>query len=261
MRFTIHYAALLAVFGSILLCPAAFGAGVEDDEKESKDLAIGTVVRIEGKVIVFKTGKGEERSLTLIGEKWGSYVGFKGIGQTVTAPQVGFGIKANIAKGDTIKGALFSPALPSFEPIPGKHTLTAKQLFDITDKNANGEVDYLEYAARIFQSQKHLPDRYAEKFDLDKNDTMNLEEFTVSLDRLDWWRVSRKSLDEWMASTDKNRDGTLDSEEAKGVVIGSHGNYDTLFKRFDRDKSGGLSASELQKYLDSVINGKKEKAE
>lgn len=133
------------------------------------------------------------------------------------------------------------------------HTLSAEELFKATDLNKNGQLDYVEYATRIFQSYKHLPDRFRSKMDTDKNDVLNLPEFTATLDNLDWWRLSRKSAEEWLNTADKDKNGQLEPEEAKTVTGTAHGKFDKLFEKLDKDKSGGLSASELQRHLDSEI--------
>lgn len=121
-------------------------------------------------------------------------------------------------------------------------------------------MDYVEYATKIFQSYKHLPDRFQNKMDTDENGVLNLQEFAATLNNLDWWRLSRKTAEEWVNTADKNKNGQLEPDEAISVTGSAHGKFDKLFSKLDKDKSGGLSASELKAHLDSAIQGKPEKS-
>ncbi len=239
-----------------LLVSSAMGA---DADKEDKDLAIGTIARVEsGRITVQKQeGKEGERTIRLTKDSTMQFVGFKGIGQPAEAPQTGFGVKAMVAAGDVVKSVIFTPAIPPLKHIPNKHKLTAPELFKASDQNKNERVDYVEYSTWIFQSYKHLPDRFISKLDTNHDDTLDLKEFTDSLGELDWWRVSRKSAQELVRDDDKDKSGDLNIEEIKALTRGAHGKLDQLFKKLDRDSSGAISPGELQPYLDSEILGKK----
>lgn len=221
-----------------------------------KVLVIGQVVSFENDRLVVREGKGTERALRLTGESGIRFVGFRGIGQPADSPQPGFGVKATVGDGDVVKGVLFTPPIPPLDEIPDKHKLTTSELFHIADQNMNGRVDYVEYSARIFQSYKHLPDRFPKRLDADGDDTLDLQEFTDSLALLDWWRLSRMSADEWVRSADKDNSGELNHEEARTVTGGAHGKFDKLFDRLDRDHSGGISTTELEPFLESNITGR-----
>lgn len=247
---------------TILLCSLSLQvitAEAKDTDKDDKDLGIGTVASIEKDRITMhrSEGKGEDRTLRLTKDSKVQYVGFKGLGQSVKAPQPGYGIKARVAHdGTTINSAVLSPPVPHIIQIPGKEKLTPEELFKAADQNKNGRVDYVEYATWIFQSSKHLPDRW-QKLDKNNDDVLDLAEFTESLDELEWWRTTRKTAEDWVREADKDKSGELNMEETKSVTGSAHGKFDKLFSKLDKDKSGGVSAAELQPFLDSALRGKK----
>jgi Ca2+-binding EF-hand superfamily protein len=175
----------------------------------------------------------------------------------VDKPGVGFALKANIAEDNTARSILFTPNFPPYNGVPDKHKLSAEELFKACDHNKDGRVDYVEYASCIYQSYKHLPDKFHKKFDSNGDDTLDLKEFTASLDALEWWSLSRKTPKEWLIFADKNKSGQLEKDEAKEVIGSAHGKFDQVFGKLDRDKSGGISELELEKFLTEAITGKK----
>lgn len=233
----------------------------EESEAGEKILLMGIVAKVEeGSLLIRKAKAGkEEQRIGLTADTRFGFVGFQGMGKPADKPTAGFAVKANLAPDNTAKFLLFSPDFPPLQEIPNKHKLTAAELFQKTDQNQDGKVDYLEYASKIFQSYKHLPDRYQSKFDTNGDDTLDLQEFTTSLDRLDWWRLSRKSAEEWVHWADKDKSGQLENEEAKTFIHAGHGDVNKLLAKLDRDKSGGISVSELETYLEANILGKKSK--
>lgn len=255
-----HHAgfAISTLLGFVLTLAANSSASAKSDEsKEEKKLAIGIVIKVEkDKIVLRKAGKEGEEVFPLDKAPSFQFVGFKGLGQSPDAPQPGFGMKANVTKDGSIKSALFAPPIPELKKIPDRHKRTPAELFQIADENKNGQVDYVEYATWIFQSYKHLPDRYKSKLDKNGDDVMDPQEFTDSLDGLAWWTISRKSAEEWVTSADKDKSGGLNLEEAKTVTGGAHGKHDKVFAKLDRDKSGELSSAELQPYLESIISKK-----
>ncbi len=246
------------LLGFTLSLAASVPASAKPDEsKEDKKLAIGIVAKVDkDRIVIRKEGKEGEEEFPLDKEPSFHFVGFKGIGQAPEAPQVGYGIKANVAQDGTIKSVLFAPQIPPLKKIPDRHKLSPEELFKIADQNKDGKVDYVEYATWIFQSYKHLPDRYKTKLDKNGDDVLDPQEFTESLDELAWWVISRKTAAEWVAAGDKDKSGGLNLEEAKTVTHGAHGKHDKVFAKLDRDKSGELSPTELQPYLDATISKK-----
>lgn len=232
-----------------------------ETEKDDKDLAIGVIGSIEGDSITVQSPESKDsknsRTLRLTKDSKIQYVGFKGSGQTADSPKVGYGVKAGVAQGDIIKGMILTPPIPALKQIPDKQKLTAEQLFKATDQNQNGQVDYVEYSNWIFQSYKHLPDRWGAKLDHNHDDILDLPEFTDSLAELPWWRTTRKTAAEWVSEADKDKSGELNMEETKSVTGSAHGKFEQLFTKLDNDKSGGISVSELQPFLDSALRGKK----
>lgn len=95
-------------------------------------------------------------------------------------------IKANVTSDNAASSILFSPDRPPLEEIPGKHILTMEQLFQAADLHGNGEINYLKYAGNVFQSYKHLPDRFQKKLDSNGDDTLNREEFSAAVELLEW---------------------------------------------------------------------------
>lgn len=244
------------------MLPTSFVQAKDADlEKDDKDLAIGVIGSIEGDIITVRSPENKDnlnsRSLRLTKDSKIQYVGFKGSGQTADSPKVGYGVKAGVAQGDLIKGMILTPPIPTLEQIPDKQKLTAEELFKATDQNKNGQVDYVEYSNWIFQSYKHLPDRWGAKFDHNHDDILDLQEFTDSLTELPWWRTTRKTAAEWVREADKDKSGELNMEETKSVTGSAHGKFDQLFGKLDMDKSGSISVSELQPFLDSALRGKK----
>lgn len=231
-----------------------------DSEKADKDLAIGVIGSIEGDLITVQSPENKDsknsRTLRLPKDSKIEYVGFKGIGQTADSPKVGYSIKAGVAEGDTIKGMLLSPPIPALKQISDKHKLTPEELFKAADQNQNAKVDFVEYSNWIFQSYKHLPDRW-KKLDTNEDDVLDLPEFTNSLDQLEWWRTTRKAAADWVREADKDKSGELNPEETRSVTGSAHGKFDQLFTKLDKDKSGGITAAELQPFLDSALRGKK----
>lgn len=227
------------------------------DEKPEKNLQMGVVVKLDDESLTVRASKSEgpERKLRITKETKFSFVGFKGLGQNVDKPAVGFAVKAHLGKDDVALSILFSPDFPPLKPITNRHKLTANELFAACDQNKDGRIDYVEYATNIFQSYKHLPDRWQNKSKLDSNgdDTLDLKEFTNSLNELAWWRLSRKTPQEWHREADKDKSGELNIEELKSVIGSAHGKIDQVFKKLDKDKSGGISVSELQPYLEAEI--------
>lgn len=222
-------------------------------EKDAKDLALGTVTKVEGRSVTLEK-KGEVRTIQFPESEWGLFMGFTGIGAERNAPMPGDWIRAAITGGYQVKNAFILPAVPPLEPIPDKHTKTAEELYAIADLDQSGEVDLVEYSTKIFQSGKHLPQHYP-RWDADGNDTLNLEEFTHSLGHSDWWRYSRKSSAQWVEESDANGSGEMERDELEALLKGHHTDFDGILADLDADESGGLTANEFQGYLDRKILG------
>ncbi|MCB1275203.1 hypothetical protein [Prosthecobacter sp.] len=242
----------LAPIVALLTLSTTVRAATDDDEK---DLAIGEIVRVEGNGMVVGK-KGEERTIQFPKDVKVAFVGFKGIGQPTDTPKAGYGIRAAISGGDTVKTATIVPAVPPLEQIPDKHKRTAAELFKVTDENQNGAVDYVEYSHRIEQSFKHMPANFP-RMDKDGDDVLNLEEFTASLDHLDWWVFSRKPAEEWVRIADIDKSGEIEEKELGEIIFGHHTDFAKNIRELDLDKSGGLSAVEFQGYMDRKILGVK----
>ena len=75
------------------------------------------------------------------------------------------------------------------------------------------------------------------------------------MQRLGWWRLSRKTPETWLKEADRNKSGELDLEELRGVIGSAHGKLDKVFAKLDKDRSGGISVGELTPYLNAEIAG------
>lgn len=229
-----------------------------DDGDGEKNLFMGIVTQVAADHIVARpAGKdGEERTLRITPETKFDFVGFQGIGKPTDKPGVGFAFKASLAKGDVAKSILFSPNYPSRKSPENRHKMKPEELFKATDLNSNGNVDFVEYGSVIFQSYKHYPDRFRKKLDQNHDDVLDFKEFANSLELLEWWRLSRKTTEDWVKASDKNSNGQLEQEELRALIGDAHGKLEQLFAKLDKDKSNGLSAKELQAYMNEAIAGK-----
>lgn len=227
------------------------------DEKPEKNLQMGVVVKLDENNLTLRTYKndGLERKVRITERTKFSFVGFKGLGQNVGKPAAGFGVKAHLGQDDVADSVLLSPDYPPLKPIPNRHKLSAEELFNACDQNKDGRIDYVEYATSIFQSSKHLPDRWQNKSKMDTNgdDTLDLKEFSQSLNELAWWRLSRHTPEAWLQGADQDKTGELNIEELKSVIGSAHGKLDQVFKKLDKNKSGGISVSELTPHLEAEI--------
>ena len=247
-----------------LICPAFWLAvfaltahARAADEKPEKNLQMGVVVKLDENSWALRTSKddGLERKIRITDRTKFSFVGFKGLGQNVDKPAVGFAVKVHLGQDDVAASVLLSPDYPPLKSIPNRHKLSAEELFKACDHNNDGRIDYVEYATSIFQSSKHLPDRWQNKSKMDTNgdDTLDLKEFTQSLDELGWWRLSRRTPEAWLQGADQDKNGELNIEELKTVIGSAHGKLDQVFKKLDKNKSGGISVCELTPHLEAEI--------
>ena len=181
------------------------------------------------------------------------FVGLPAAGEQ--KPKVGMEVKATCEKDGSIKSITFTP--PVGEPaMLGEERLkmTEAELLKEVDKDANNSISYVEFSKYIYHSPKHGPDSFR-RADKDSDGGLNSAEFVKALSKVSWWKLSRKTPDEWFAQADKNGDDVLDTKEFAGICTsGNH--IDNIFKRTDRDESGSLSQRETAAYIRSVKHGK-----
>jgi len=83
-----------------------------------------------------------------------------------------------------------------------------------------------------------------------------MAEFVEALSKVSWWKISRKTPDEWFIQADSNRNNNLDVKEFSQICTsGNH--IGNIFKRTDRDTSGKLSLQETVAYIHNVTRCQK----
>lgn len=172
-------------------------------------------------------------------------------------PRTGLGVKASCGKDGLIKTITFTPPVGDPSTLGEKRlTLTEQELFDAVDQDASKSVSYIEFSKLIYHSPKHGPDSFR-KADKDSDGVLNTAEFSKALSGVSWWKLSRKTSDDWFIQADKNKDDMLGIEEfALVCTSGSH--IENIFKRVDEDTSGSLTQRETEAYIRSVTHeGKK----
>jgi Ca2+-binding EF-hand superfamily protein len=170
-------------------------------------------------------------------------------------PMVGYGVKASSEKDGRLKSISFTPEIDEPKPLGAeKLAMSATELFARVDRDDNSRVGYAEFSETIYYSPKHGPDSFR-KADKDSDGELNLKEFAVAVSSVSWWKLSRKTPDEWFTQADKNRDGMLDIKEFASICTsGNH--IENIFKRTDGDESGSLTQRETAAYIRSVTHGK-----
>ena len=171
-------------------------------------------------------------------------------------PRTGLGVKASCGKDGLIKTITFTPPVGDPSTLGEKRlTMTEQELFNEVDKDASKSISYAEFSEHIYYSPKHGPDSFR-KTDQNGDGVLNATEFNKALSGVSWWKLSRKTPDEWFFQADENKDGTLSIKEF--AIICTSGNHiENIFKRADEDTSGGLTQRETEAYIHSVTHEKK----
>lgn len=115
--------------------------------------------------------------------------------------------------------------------------------FKKADKDADGTLDK-EEAKTLKGVSKHF-----DQIDADKDGTVSMEEITTHLEGMKKNMHARG--EENFKKADKDADGTLDKEEAKGLPhVTKH------FDAIDADKDGTVSMEEIHTFMKSRKHGK-----
>jgi Ca2+-binding EF-hand superfamily protein len=137
--------------------------------------------------------------------------------------------------------------------------MTESELLKEVDKDASNSISYVEFSKYIYHSPKRGADSFR-KADKDSDGVLDTAEFVEALSKLSWWKISRKTPDEWFIQADKDRDGMLDIKEFAWICTsGNH--IDNIFKRTDRDESGSLTQRETGVSIRSITHGKQRSRE
>jgi len=219
-------------------------------------IVVGTLTSVDssGKAFdVQQTGESLRR-LQLDSKSKVSFIGFSG--KSKHEPQVGFGVKASCGKDGQIKTITFTPPIGKPSSLGEKRlTMTEQELFKMVDQDGSKSISYGEFSEQIYYSPKHGPDSFR-KTDQDGDGVLNATEFNTALSGVSWWKLSRRTPDEWFVQADENKDDTLSIKEFASICTsGNH--IENIFKRADGDKSGGLTRSETEAYIRSVTHEEK----
>lgn len=233
----------------IFVCPVI--AAQSNSKGADSPIVVGTITALsaDGAQITVKTSSAT-RELKLVNSK-PIYVGMPEVKDRIIT--VGYGVKANVEKGDVVKSIILTLPLPADKPLGEERIkLETDKLFSRVDHDKNGKVDYVEFSISISRSEKHGPDTFR-KCDSDNDGTLNSQEFSAILPHVDWWRLSRKDTAAWMAQTDKNKDNQLN--EAEFMLISQSQSHNAEhFKRTDRDASGTVSQDEIAAYMRIIVD-------
>ena len=129
-------------------------------------------------------------------------------------PRVGLGVKATCEKdGRMSRSISFTPPVGEPSMLGEKRlTMTESELLKEVDKDASNTISYVEFSKYIYHSPKHGPDSFR-KADKDSDGVLDTAEFVEALSKVSWWKLSRKTPDEWFTQADKSKNGMLDIKE------------------------------------------------
>ena len=165
---------------------------------------------------------------------------------------VGYGAKGKVNKDGSVNGLILTMPLSKTDPLgQDRITMTIPQIYKLVDQNADGKISYLEFSIRVYLSEKHGPDKF-KKYDKDQNGIFDEKEFAKALGEVSWWKMSRKTPEQWFEIADVNKNGQLTVKEFTEITEGKN-HVDNHFKRTDKDKSGSLSRKEATSYINGVI--------
>jgi hypothetical protein len=131
--------------------------------------------------------------------------------------------------------------------------MTETELFENVDAYESSTISCVEFSEFVYHSPKHGPNSFR-MADRDRDGVLNSDEFVEALSKVSWWKLSRKTRDEWFIQADRNSDRKLDMK--KFAIICISGNYiENVFKRTDRDRSGQFGLRETAAYIRGVTHG------
>ena len=252
MNLSVHAVAILVSALSVL----ASNAQAQSNSKgPGSSVVVGTLKSVDSSGTKFDVLQSGEslRKLYVNAESKVYFVGLPAEGEQ--KPKAGMGVKATCEKDGRIKSISFTPPVGEPSMLGEKRlTMTEAELLKEVDKDASNSISYVEFSKYIYHSPKHGPDSFR-KADKDSDGVLDTAEFVEALSKVSWWKISRKTPDEWFIQADKNRDGMLDIKEF--AWISTSGNHiENIFKRIDRDESGSLTQRETAAYIRSVTHGK-----
>ncbi len=136
-------------------------------------------------------------------------------------------------------------------PTPEMVKMPPAELFKVADPNGDGKVSYVEFSTKIKASLKHGPVTFS-KSDKDKSGSLNVKEFGTAMKMVKWWKMSRKTPEEWFKLSDKDENGVLNEKEFT-ILLGSNAHMNVFFPRADSNKSSDLDQKEVAAYIQTLI--------
>ena len=230
--------ALVLIF---ILSFSAFAAS--NTSGPDSPVVVGVVKAVNGKIVEVQT-KDYLRKLEITEKTKVFFVSFLNVKKEM---KPGYGVKAKQSGGKLKSIHITLPINDSIKNGEEMLRLSSKELFSKADLDKSGEVSYVEFSSTIFRSDKHGPDHFV-KIDKDKSGGFNFKEFETKMTGVVWWRLSRKSTEQWFKEADKNSNSKIELDEFNYIAqSGSH--YKDHFKRADKDKSGQLNSEEVAVYI------------
>jgi len=218
-------------------------------QKGKGETLSGIVESVDGNQITANHRR-ESKTFTINDKTNITYVSFLEADEEIKA---GFFVRAGVDGKGLCNQLWVTLPIPeeNLKPSAEMLKMTPTELHQMADSNGDGELSYVEYATAIYRSPKHGPVGF-NKSDRDKSGTLNLKEFETKLESIKWYRISRKTPNEWHAEFDADSDGALNKEEFI-AFLGSTAHIENFLKRADQDKSGGISVEELAGFIKGIL--------
>ena len=221
--------------------------------QSTEKVNVGWVTEVNDKTVKVKVTKSYMKPVFTFDDKTKMFFpGFKGIGQKPKGPAIGMGVKYRTDKNGRATTLLMTPPLQPAKPVTDMYERKFEDLFEIGDENKDDYIDIVEFSIYFRgsgkRSPKHFPGVFCQKYDQDKDERLSFEEFKQTIMNQAGYKQKQKSPEEWMKIADKNEDGEVSVEEFVKHIPGV-GHTEKVVPRNDKDKSGGLSLSELKTWL------------
>lgn len=238
---------------SALMCLICSNTQTLSADNKSKgatsSLVIGIIEEAHDDRIVVITRDKYKRTLAIGETSTVTYVGFDQEKKEIKAR---FAVRAEVTK-EVIQSILVTPpvAEDKIEPTLEMVKMTPAELLKTADLDQSGEVSYVEMSKTLFSSLKHGPVAF-HKSDQDHSGSLNLKELPSLLAKVKWWKMSRKTPEEWFKASDQDKNGVLSQEEL-AVLLGSDAHIALFFRRADKNTSGALDLAEVSLFINELI--------
>ncbi len=227
-------------------------AAKKKNSKPQGSMLIGIVEEAHKDHLMIATTmhKRQKRKLILNEQSDIKYVGYD---EKKNAIETGSMFRAQVS-GYVITSLYVTPAIGEgiVEPTPEMLKMTPGELFKMADKNQNGRISYVEMSQAIKPHRpKHGPVMF-HKADTDKSGALNRKQFDELLVKVTWWKMSRKTPEEWFKDSDQDNNGVLSQKEL-AILQGTDAHIDKIFKSADKNKSGDLDDAEVSALINARI--------